>query len=224
MQISDEMLRVAVEADSKAFYAGAGKEACMRRALESALSLPVQPVADAEPAGFFVLAEPGFKPFFCRSREDAEHTADNYRKYVNGCTSTSIEPLYRTPPVPPTKGPEDDLIAALNAAKSALIDAQEELRLIRMKDTGAVYDTVLRSLTLPSAIRQADEALALRSRPASALPVVGEDGLSFDAMFQAVEAVTSMGQTSADPLDDMVNRTTAAMKAYRAALIPSVQP
>ena len=93
----------------------------MRLALEAALSLPVQPVAAAEPAGFFVLAEPNFKLYFCLTHADAEHAADNYRKYVKGCTGTRIEPLYRTPPVPPTKGLEDDLIAALERVKALVV-------------------------------------------------------------------------------------------------------
>lgn len=44
--------------------------------------------------------------------------------------------------------------------RDALADAQEELRLIRMKDSGAVYDTMLRHSTIPLALQIADNAIA----------------------------------------------------------------
>ena len=97
--------------------------------------------------------------------------------------------LYRrtTPPVPPTKGPEDDLIAARAAAKEA----------------GGEHSYVAVQAAL----------LALRSRPASALPVVGEAELLTRALAY---------------LDDIYNPDDDALytlrAAIRSALIPSVQP
>lgn len=170
----------------------------MRRALEAALSLPVQPVA-------------------CGGDIAREFFADFQAEAFN---------LHTTPPVPPT-GPEDDLIAALNSAKSALIDAQEELRLIRMKDTGAVYDTVLRSLTLPSAIRQADEALALRSRPASALPVVGEvHNIAHDGFVGTVQGhyVTREGKRGVVLQQEGTRVVHVYGEKWLAQSTPSVQP
>lgn len=48
------------------------------------------------------------------------------------------------------------LIAAAPELLEALKAAQQELRLIRMKDSNAVYDTLLRILTIPAAIDKAE--------------------------------------------------------------------
>ncbi len=51
--------------------------------------------------------------------------------------------------------------AALAASHEKLVDAlkaaQEELRLIRMKDSNAVYDPVLRTATIPLALAEAEK-------------------------------------------------------------------
>jgi len=202
MQISDEMIafrNVFLRHEKALPDLKVAQEAVA--AYVAALSLPVQPVADAEPAGFFVLAEPGFKPFFCRSREDAEHTADNYRKYVNGCTSTSIEPLYRTPPVPPTKGPEDDLIAALERVKALVVGD----RAPNWNSDTAVTQSRMRIADICD--------LALRSRPASALPVVGEAGKLAPGCCSAIS-----------PCSHQRHDPRSICDTCRAALTPTVQP
>ena len=218
MQISDEMIafrNVFLRHEKALPDLNVAQEAVA--AYVAALSLPVQPVADAEPAGFFVLAEPGFKPFFCRSREDAEHTADNYRKYVHGCTRTSIDPLYRTPPVPPTKGPEDDLIAALEVATNAL----EGLSYIHdgnpsdaMADTPPLeYARHMLYEARQIAKEAVCEVLALRSRPASALPVVGEAGKLAPGCCSAIS-----------PCSHQRHDPRSICDTCRAALTPTVQP
>lgn len=72
-----------------------------------------------------------------------------------------------TPPAPTTKGPEDDLIAALERIRKLVGNA--------------------RGLYAKLACEKIDTLLALRSRPASALPVVGEDDLRVarDAVIRA---------------------------------------
>lgn len=53
-----------------------------------------------------------------------------------------------------------DLRAALAQAREALVDAQEELRLIREKDCNAVYNPLLRTVTIPLALESSRAALA----------------------------------------------------------------
>ena len=51
--------------------------------------------------------------------------------------------------------------AALAASHEKLVEAlkaaQEELRLIRMKDSNAVYDPILRTATIPLALAEAEK-------------------------------------------------------------------
>jgi hypothetical protein len=47
-----------------------------------------------------------------------------------------------------------ELEAALEPAEKAITDAEEELQLIRMKDTRTIYDTLLRHLTIPLALQK----------------------------------------------------------------------
>lgn len=49
---------------------------------------------------------------------------------------------------------------ALEAARDCIKAADEELRLIRMKDCGVIYDTTLRSLDIPLALAKIDAALS----------------------------------------------------------------
>ena len=144
MQISDEMLRAA-RSKMKPFTAP--NDATLRAAIEAALSLPVQP----EPP----------EPFaYCCSSFDIDAC-----DCVNKNHSTAIRSTGRTttPPVQPTKGPEDDLIAAREAYASfedrcGFVTFAQEIRAGLHDDKSAVQSALL----------------ALRSRPASALPVVGE--------------------------------------------------
>ena len=136
----------------------------MRRALAAALSLPVQPVA--WPEGFFKLGGDN------RLREcasDGCHQHVSIRVERSGVGSDHCEPCARkiadlltTPPISPTKGPEDDLIAAREAAEDIEInyvvcDPKE----VREQVAAAIMDALRKDR-------------AIRSRPASALPEVGE--------------------------------------------------
>lgn len=47
-----------------------------------------------EPTAWVVMAEPNFKWHFVRTKQDAEHTANNFLMYVKGCTSAQIAPLF----------------------------------------------------------------------------------------------------------------------------------
>lgn len=53
---------------------------------------------------------------------------------------------------------------AIQAGIDALEAAKEELRLIRMKDCGAVYNILLRSLTIPLALEKLKAALPIPAR------------------------------------------------------------
>lgn len=176
MQISDEMLG---EMIYRALYQHQGglwecvsprhfwyDAASRLRAALSALSLPVQPVA--WPEGFFKLGGDN------RLREcasDGCHQHVSIRVERSGVGSDHCEPCARkiadlltTPPISPTKGPEDDLIAAREAAEDIEInyvvcDPKE----VREQVAAAIMDALRKDR-------------AIRSPPASALPVVGEDG------------------------------------------------
>lgn len=136
-------------------------------AYRSALSLPVQPVA--WPGGFFKLGGDN------RLREcasDGCHQHVSIRVERSGVGSDHCEPCARkiadlltTPPVPPTKGPEDDLIAALEKrAKWHKCSCPEPC------DDYGVFPGGCAGLYREDYL----SLLALRSRPASALPVVGD--------------------------------------------------
>lgn len=56
------------------------------------------------------------------------------------------------------------LVEALTEARAVIADADEELRLIRAKDCGVVYDTTLRHLKIPMAYQQIDAALLQHTR------------------------------------------------------------
>lgn len=115
--------------------------------------------------------------------------------------------LYRrtTPPVPPTKGPEDDLIAAREAVIEAISERSGGNPSPRVRDGTHDHSDAVQSALI--AIRNE------RSRPASALPVVGEAELLTRALAY---------------LDDIYNPDDDALytlrAAIRSALIPSVQP
>ena len=119
-------------------------------AYRSALSLPVQP----DPP----------EPFaYCCSSFDIDAC-----DCVNKNHSTAIRSTGRTttPPVQPTKGQEDDLIAAREAAHAAVLASVSEV-------TKEYMDRYLEGKA--DNTREVQSALlALRSRPASALPVVGD--------------------------------------------------
>lgn len=141
------------------------------RALEAALSLPVQPVAGSL-----------------------------YGEY----TPISVSSSTSTPPVPPTKGPEDDLIAALEGVKVLISNA--------------------RGLYAKLAYEKIDKLLALRSRPASALPVVGEDRRIAGALIllKHLENEIEMLGAKAEPV--AVHNIRYWASQLRSALTPSVQP
>jgi len=111
MQISDEMLG---EMIYRALYQHQGglwecvsprhfwyDAASRLRAALSALSLPVQPVA-------------------CEN-EAHDHPSHDWRLACLKCGVFCGTDLSTTPPVPPTKGPEDDLIAALERVKALVV-------------------------------------------------------------------------------------------------------
>lgn len=115
--------------------------------------------------------------------------------------------LYRrtTPPVPSTKGSEDDLIAAWEAVIEAIFERSGGNPSPRVRDGTHDHSDAVQSALI--AIRNE------RSRPASALPVVGEAELLTRALAY---------------LDDIYNPDDDALytlrAAIRSALIPSVQP
>jgi hypothetical protein len=50
------------------------------------------PVVEGDPIGWLAIGKPDFKPHFCRTKDDAEHTANNFVTYVKGCTGAEIVP------------------------------------------------------------------------------------------------------------------------------------
>ena len=194
--------------------AGALAEALMPF-LEAALSLPVQPVA--WPGGFFKLGGDN------RLREcasDGCHQHVSIRVERSGVGSDHCEPCARkiadlltTPPVPPTKGPEDDLIAAREASAATLTAA----------GLPEIAEDVLAGKADKLASVQS-ALLALRSRPASALPVVGEDRRIAGALIllKHLEDEIEMLGAKAEPV--AVHNIRYWSSQLRSALIPSVQP
>ena len=277
MQISDEMLG---EMIYRALYQHQGglwecvsprhfwyDAASRLRAALSALSLPVQPVA--WPGGFFKLGGDN------RLREcasDGCHQHVSIRVERSGVGSDHCEPCARkiadlltTPPVPPTKGPEDDLPEGWEGSADAMVWAKayryfvlkNNLTMSEAIDPGYMvgwfanyWAAITRDRLEPSAEDDLIAALekrakwhkcscpepcddygvfpggcagryredylsllALRSRPASALPVVGEAGKLAPGCCSAISPCSHQRQ---DP--------RSICDTCRSALIPSVQP
>jgi len=156
----------------------------MRRALEAALSLPVQPVA-----------------WDGRVAKILSH--DDYMQLVFEGYSI-VHESRSTPPAPPTKGPEDDLIVALEKRaewhKCSCPEPCDDYGVFPGGCAGRYREDYL-------------SLLALRSRPASALPVVGEAGKLAPGCCSAIS-----------PCSHQRHDPRSICDTCRAALTPSVQP
>jgi hypothetical protein len=71
----------------------------------------------------------------------------------------SIAAVFKAHPVIAPTGDSGALREALALARDTLDEAEEELRMIRMKDSAAVYNTTLRSLGFGLARQKIDAAL-----------------------------------------------------------------
>lgn len=229
MQISDEQVELAARKVATAHYAKRFDKpeddphvqmnvdanwhifADDARIALSALSLPVQPVAWPEPK-FVPMGGSGMRlnperVAMLRREINAELVLGEQIQLFSALgLSDYIEPS-TTPPVPPTKGPEDDLIAAL---QELLAEAEADDGRISRE----IFDRV-------------SAFLALRSRPASALPVVEID--RFNGIIEHIEnrclaADGPVTPTMSEISDSELAEVWQLLQNIRSALIPSVQP
>lgn len=202
MQISDEMVEAATEKlfpDWRRWSNPMSALKIVERALEAALSLPVQPVATSTELNQIGMT----LAFFASAIKSGESwTATCQREYdaAQACLS-QLRSSITTPPAPPTKGTEDDLIAARADGRypSMFFSDDRESRVgvsEYSNEPGIIHIATLlenkpggywKVVELSPAeaeqmalhILNKPSVLALRSRPASALPVVGEDDERF---------------------------------------------
>jgi len=139
------------------------------------------------------------------SREEAEDHIDSAGRALEAALSLPVQP-------------EDDLIAAREAAAATIL-AQGWSDDTAAQYRSGFYDHI-------ESIQAC--LLALRSRPASALPVVGEDfEKAFQLIFEAYSMPADRFSDSHDwgmALNKRITKAFSIMQRIRSALSPTVQP